>query len=233
MAARGANGRFAKSAPATEPDPVLSEPFHLSIDPLPAPDPELVPWLAEPEPETPAGAAPAAGDDTDAEIAIIAARGLDELIGQLLGEEYQAAPGKVDKVGEAAAPVIRRALSLFHADQLAESKVPAPVKELVVLAVRAWFAWGDGIVVIAKGEFNRLRAQREDRDGSTTRPAANAGRRLHSDDRRNGHSRPGGESAEALVAAAGGGEAYEAGPAGGGDGAIEELYRRAPRPRRR
>lgn len=155
---RGANGRFASSTAAAPPVDELPHLISLQVEPIDF-EPGAIPELPPPPEALPADDTdPGAGDVF---LADALARGIDELVGLLAGATFKAEPDQVAAVGEAAAPVVRRVLSLVHADSLAESTVPAPVRELATLVARVYVAWGDAFVLIAQQQIAELRAQRE------------------------------------------------------------------------
>jgi hypothetical protein len=213
---RGPGGRFAPAGAeggADDDDMPLLDLEIAPVDELPA---DIRPPELEPEPPPPAGDEP-----PDATLAITLARGIDETVGLLFGAEYRGEPDQVTAVGEAADPVIRRALTLVHAGQLAESTVPAPVRELVVLAARVWVAWGDALVVTFQRQVAELRAAREVDGGTTDRPAGPGDRGDGRSGRVNGHDH--GVPAGAPAAAADNQGAGEGGPTGTPSGAFAQL----------
>lgn len=164
---RGANGRFSGGDPepaAGELPPLLDLTVEaVDLDPAESTIPQL---------ESPAlDGAPApdleAGEDAgDPALAVALARGLDELVGLVFGASFRADPAAVEAVGDAALPVMRRAFSFFHAAELAESAIPAPVREITVLAVRAYAAWGDAAAIVARQTLDEIRGRVRGEDSS-------------------------------------------------------------------
>lgn len=166
MAKRGANGRFTS---ADEPAPAALDPndmpplFDLEIEPQ---EPTIEPAELPLPPAPPDAPAEADAGGADVTLATALARGIDEAVGLMFGAGYRAQPEQIAAVGEAAAPVLTRALTFVHAGELAEANVPAPVRELATLAARVYVAWGDAFVLIVRQRIAELRAQREEADGS-------------------------------------------------------------------
>jgi hypothetical protein len=179
VASRGANGKFtAKPAapPAAAPADELPDLVDLTIEPIDMPEPPA--GLPSPPPAAPI---PDELSAEDARLAVELARGVDELVGLFVGAAYRATPDEVAAVGQAADPLMRRGLAFFHAAELAESSVPAPIRELVRLAVTVWLAWGDALVVTAQQQIAERRKGRT--DGATNGSPGSADERGQGDGR--------------------------------------------------
>lgn len=223
MAGRDRSGRFARSVD----EPAAAEPelVHLTIEPRDDPEPAFVPPLAF-EPEPPSGDATDEDSATDAMLGTALARGVDELVGMMFGAAYRADAAQVEAVGEAAYPVVRRALSFVHAAELAESTIPAPIREIGTLAARAYAAWGDALTLIVQNKISEIREGRNDR--ATPRSAQGADGQPGRHGRANGHAD--GDPAPFPAGAFAGEADRTAGPGVGAPGPLDELLALRSRP---
>jgi len=125
-------------------------------------------------------------DPDDVPLYLGLARGIDWIIGATMGDHYSAPEPRVDKVGEAIAPLGRRVAGLVGASGVVDESVPPLVRELATLAAAVYVAWGDAFIELTQEAIARIRAEREedDDDGDPERrPARGDQRRARGRDR--------------------------------------------------
>lgn len=190
--ARGAGGRFtrrgatADASPAPEAD-ANARPAR-EATPYPAPSIRLTFGAEDVTPAAPgviAAPAPPRPDvspEVDTPLARSLAKAIDVLIGATAGREYRAPEPKVLDVGDAAAPLIRRAAERFGVGEVAGAALPEWVVEVIDLGAAVYVAWGDAAAHAWRVAIERRRRKDAD-DDAPGRPAATGDRHAGERDR--------------------------------------------------